>query len=85
MACGTPVVAVRRGSVPELIEDGKTGFIVSAEENEEAIVQAAVQSLVRVSTLDRTYIRDDTRRRFNTSVMVAGYERVYEEILGRMP
>ena len=85
MACGTPVVAVCRGSVPELIKDGKTGFIVSAEENEEAIVQAAVQSLASVGTLDRAYIRDDTRRRFDTSVMVAGYERVYGEILGRTP
>lgn len=81
MACGTPVVAVRRGSVAELIEDGQTGFIV-APGGEEAIVQAAVQALARVDALNRVYIRDYTRRRFDTQVMVAGYERVYGEILG---
>ena len=82
MACGTPVVAVRRGSVPELIEEGKTGFIVSADE-EEAIVRAAVQSLAKVDTLDRRYIRHYTQQRFDTSAMVEGYERVYDEILRR--
>ena len=81
MACGTPVVAVRRGSVPELIEDGKTGFVVPVGEDE-SIVSAAVQSLAGVGTLDRMYIRDYTRRRFDTSAMVEGYERVYGELLG---
>ena len=76
MACGTPVVAVRRGSVPELIEDGKIGFIVPSGEDE-SVVHAAVQSLARVETLNREYIRDVMRRRFDTEAMVAGYERVY--------
>ena len=80
MACGTPVIAVNRGSVPELIEPGKTGFIVPADHNE-AIVQAAVQALTRGDTLDRQYIREYTQRRFDTQAMVAGYERVYEKMV----
>ena len=80
MACGTPVVAVRRGSVPELIADGRTGFIVPADE-EEAIVQASVAALDRMDTLDRVYIRDCTQRRFDTEAMVTGYERVYEKVM----
>ena len=79
MACGTPVVAVRRGSVPELIEDEKTGFIVPADDDE-VIIASAVESLTRVDALDRKYIRDYTQRRFDTSAMVEGYERVYDEI-----
>ena len=80
MACGTPVVAVRRGSVPELIEDETTGFVVPVGDDE-SMVRTAVQSLARVDTLDRTYIRDYTQRRFDTSAMVAGYERVYSSIV----
>ena len=79
MACGTPVVAVRRGSVPELIEDGKTGFIVPVGE-EASIVRAAAQALTRVPTLDRRHIRDYTQRTFDTEHMVLGYERVYEAL-----
>ena len=82
MACGTPVVAIRRGSVPELIEDGQTGFIVSPDDDE-AIVQAAVQSLEKIGTLNRNYIRNYTQQRFDTSVMVEGYEQVYDSVVLR--
>ncbi len=80
MACGTPVVAVRRGSVPEVVEDGQTGFVIPVG-NDDAVVAAAVTALGRVGSLDRLTIRDAVRQRFDTARMVAGYERVYETIL----
>lgn len=80
MACGTPVVAVRRGSVPEVIEDGKTGFVIPAD-SDNAVVDATVQALARVGSLDRQQVRTDAQRRFDTQQMVAGYERVYQTIL----
>lgn len=79
MACGTPVIAVRRGSVPELIENEKTGYVV-APGDDETIIQAAIASLDRIGQLDRHYIREYTKR-FDTEAMVTGYERVYEALL----
>lgn len=80
MAGGTPVVAVRRGSVPEVIDDEQTGFIIPTGSDDE-IVKAAVRALDKVDTLDRSSIRDTVRQRFDTARMVEGYERVYETIL----
>ena len=82
MACGTPVVAVRRGSVPEVVEDGQTGFVVPAGDDD-AVVEAAVQALGKVDALDRHQVRATTQQRFDTQRMVEGYERVYATILGQ--
>ncbi len=81
MACGTPVVAVRRGSVPEVVEDGQTGFVIAADDDEE-VVRAAGQALDEVGSLDRRAIRDAAQARFAAARMVEGYERVYKTILG---
>ncbi|MGB3619181.1 MAG: glycosyltransferase family 4 protein [Catalinimonas sp.] len=79
MACGTPVIATRRGSVPELIEEGRTGFIVPAEGDPTA---AAVASINKTHMLDRTACRQHATR-FDVSRMVEGYERVYRQLLAR--
>jgi glycosyltransferase involved in cell wall biosynthesis len=73
-ACGTPVVAWRNGSVPEVVTDGETGFIVSSVEE----LAAAVD---RVGELDPKLIRDRVEQRFSAEAMVAGYERVYQRVL----
>ena len=74
MACGTPVIAYRRGSVPEVIEDGKTGFIV--EDTEEAL--AAVE---RIGTLSRQRCWREFEQRFSTRRMVRDYLAVYRAII----
>lgn len=74
MACGTPVIAWRSGSVPEVMEDGITGFIVDNEEE-------AAESLARVGSLDRRRIRDVFERRFTAEVMASGYVQVYRRLL----
>jgi len=73
MACGTPVIAFRRGSVPEVIDEGVTGFIVDD-------VEGAVAALARVGALDRARIRGTFERRFSVERMTDDYLRVYQEL-----
>ncbi|HEY1371267.1 MAG TPA: glycosyltransferase family 4 protein [Candidatus Binatia bacterium] len=78
MACGTPTVAFRCGSVPEIIDDGVTGFIVDS-------VEEAVESLERVSTLDRENCRRTFEKRFSASRMVKDYVKIYGRIQSESP
>ncbi|MCP1762407.1 glycosyltransferase involved in cell wall biosynthesis [Bradyrhizobium japonicum] len=77
MACGTPVIAYRSGSVPEVVEDGVTGFIV--ENAAEAI--EAVNDLRR---LDRRAVRARFEERFVASRMAREYESRYRELIARV-
>jgi glycosyltransferase involved in cell wall biosynthesis len=70
MATGTPVVAYRAGSVPEVIIDGVTGFICNS-------VHDMVAALERVPSLDRAACRAHAERAFSAATMVDSYERVY--------
>jgi glycosyltransferase involved in cell wall biosynthesis len=74
MACGTPVIATPRGSVPEVIADGETGFIVPVERYPES----ATEALKRVGDIDPRVCRDRVERLFSKEAMVAGYEEVFE-------
>jgi glycosyltransferase involved in cell wall biosynthesis len=74
MACGTPVVAYRRGSMPEIIDDGVTGFLV----DDAAQAADAVRS---VPALDRATCRAVAERRFGVDRMVQDYVAVYDQIL----
>jgi glycosyltransferase involved in cell wall biosynthesis len=76
LACGTPVIAFGRGSVPEVISDGQTGYIV-------ATVDEAVAALPLVAGLDRARIRQHTATHFGRERMVDDYLRVYDEIARR--
>ena len=73
MACGTPVVAFNRGSVPEVIEDGVTGFIVED-------VQGAVGALHRIDSLSRDAIRARFDTRFSAKAMAQRYVDTYETL-----
>jgi glycosyltransferase involved in cell wall biosynthesis len=77
MACGTPVIAWPCGSVPEVIEDGKTGFIV---DNEDAAV-AAIEALGRI---DRRAVRHSFEQRFTAGAMAKRYVDVYHRVLGAL-
>ncbi len=74
MACGTPVVAFRRGSMPEVIQDGVTGFLVET-------VEEAVAAVARVGDLERRACRRWVEERFSRRQMVDGYLEVYERVL----
>jgi glycosyltransferase involved in cell wall biosynthesis len=78
MACGTPVVAWRNGSVPEVVADGETGFIVES-------VDEMAAAVGRVGDLDPRVLRARVEERFSAEAMVRGYERAYERALTGEP
>jgi glycosyltransferase involved in cell wall biosynthesis len=73
LACGTPVIAFRRGSVPEIISDGETGFIVDS-------VDGAVAAVQRLETLDRAQCRRVFEARFMARRMAEEYLAVYRRL-----
>jgi len=72
MACGTPVVARRRGSVPEIVTHGVTGFVGETDEELARLCH-------KLHTIDRRTCRLEAERRFSPDVMARGYEEVYRE------
>ncbi len=76
MACGTPVIAFNKGSMPEVVAPGETGFLVDT-------VDEAVEAVSRVEELDRAACRRWVERRFTAGRMVEDYLRVYRRILGQ--
>jgi glycosyltransferase involved in cell wall biosynthesis len=76
MACGTPVIAFRNGSVPEVIDDGVTGFIVEDED-------AAAAAVRKLRSLDRARIRHVFEERFTARRMAEDYLNVYRRVIAR--
>ena len=76
MACGTPVVAFRHGSVPEIVDPGVTGFIVES-------INEAVQATRAAATLDRRACRRRFDQRFTADLMAANYLGVYQRLIHR--
>jgi len=74
MACGTPVVAFRHGSVPEVLEDGLTGFVVES-------VEDAVNALDCLGELSRTRVRARFEQRFSANAMTRAYCKIYQRLL----
>jgi glycosyltransferase involved in cell wall biosynthesis len=74
MACGTPVLAFRRGSVPEIVENGVTGQIVDTEEE-------AIRKLPQVLSLDRRAVRRRFEERFSATRMAKDYVHVYRSLM----
>jgi glycosyltransferase involved in cell wall biosynthesis len=78
MACGTPVIAFRCGSVPEIIEDGRTGFIVDDE-------AAAAQAIGRLDLIDRRQVRAEFEKHFTARRMAREYLRKYDSLVTSNP
>ena len=74
LACGTPVIAYRRGSMPDLIRHGQTGFVVDTPEEAVAAVSA-------IGSIDRSACRADVTARFSAARMAADYHRLYARII----
>ena len=73
LACGTPVIAWRRGSTPEILEHGITGFIVQS-------MDEAVQAVRRIGEIDRRASRASFDTRFTSSRMARDYLDVYRQL-----
>jgi glycosyltransferase involved in cell wall biosynthesis len=76
MACGTPVIAYCGGAVPEIMEEGHTGFIVEE-------LEGAVEAARRIPKLSRKRCREVFERRFTATRMANDYLRVYERLINR--
>jgi glycosyltransferase involved in cell wall biosynthesis len=78
MATGTPVIASRNGSVPEIVVDGVTGFVCST-------FKELIEAVPKVASLDRAACRRHVERNFTPSAMADGYETIYQRVLGGDP
>ncbi|MEV0587175.1 glycosyltransferase family 4 protein [Nonomuraea sp. NPDC050310] len=74
MACGTPVVTLRRGAAPEVVQDGVTGFVLDSVAGFPEAVEAA-------GRLDPAGCRAHVERKFSVPVMAEGYERLYRKLV----
>jgi glycosyltransferase involved in cell wall biosynthesis len=77
-ACGTPVIAYRAGSVPEVLDEGVTGFIVDGEEE-------AVQAVKNLARIDRRAVRARFEERFTSERMARAYVRYYQQLASAVP
>ena len=76
MACGTPVIVPPMGAAPELVVDGQTGFLRED-------IDEMVECVARLKEIDPAACRARVAENFTAEVMVAGYERIFERVLGR--
>ncbi len=74
MACGTPIIAYNHGSVPEIVEHGKTGFVVDS-------IEKATEALENINLISRDECLATFQRRFSNIVMAENYVRLYEKSL----
>ena len=73
MAFGVPVVAWREGAMPEIVDEGETGFVVDS-------IDAAVEAVARCADLDRNHVREVFERRFSAERMISDYEAIYRTL-----
>jgi glycosyltransferase involved in cell wall biosynthesis len=78
MACGTPVLAMKRGALPEIVVDGETGFLVDS-------LEGMVASLERLDTIDRRACRRHIQQNFSLARMVQDYIDVYRQVVEEHP
>lgn len=76
LACGTPVIGLRRGAVPEVVQDGITGFVCDS-------VETMVEAVGRITEIDRRTCRSVMEQRFSDRVMVDAFESLYHERVGQ--
>ena len=76
MVCGTPVIAIRRGSMEEIVEDGVTGFLIDS-------VEEAPAAIARIGLIDRRACARRARARFSADAMAVAYESLYFDVIRR--
>ncbi|MCL4398164.1 glycosyltransferase family 4 protein [Patescibacteria group bacterium] len=74
MACGTPVIAFRNGSIPEVVKNGRTGFVVED-------IDGMINAVPKLPKIDRKHCRQYALEKFNGKKMTDGYIKIYEEII----
>ena len=74
LACGTPVIAFRRGSVPEIMKEGVTGYVVDT-------IEEMVESVNKIGEISPAACRADVEQRFSQKTMIESYEAVYRKVV----
>jgi glycosyltransferase involved in cell wall biosynthesis len=77
LACGTPVIGLRRGSLPEIVEHGVNGFVCES-------VEEMVSAVGRIREIDRRACRRIAEEKFSDRVIVDCYERLYRQLVMRV-
>ncbi len=80
-SCGTPVIGFNRGAVPEVIVNGKTGFVVPYEKG----VAGLKEALSKIDTIKPQDCRDHIVKNFSINSMINNYEKLYKELIEKMP
>lgn len=75
MACGTPVIAYHRGSMPEIIEDDKTGFVIDSS------IYKLTEAMKKIGQIDRREVRKSIEDKFSKQAMIENYEKAYYQLL----
>jgi glycosyltransferase involved in cell wall biosynthesis len=78
MACGTPVISLNRGAAPEIIVDGKTGFVVDS-------IAEMIKAVGKIGRINRNDCREHVKAKFSSSNMVDGYEAAFRKVLRTQP
>ena len=76
MACGTPVIAFNKGSVPEIVVDGKTGFVVDS-------MDAMIETVIRIDSIDPLECRRHVQNHFSITSMACKYSELYKQIIDK--
>lgn len=76
MACGCPVIAFNRGSVPEIIKDGKNGFVIKNED-----VDGMIEAVGKLDQINRGFCREYALKMFSDTKMADGYEKIYQRVI----
>ena len=74
MACGTPVIAYKRGSMEELIKDGESGFVIESD------IEKLAEAMGKIDQIDRGAVHKHTEDHFSKERMVDEYEKLYYEL-----
>jgi glycosyltransferase involved in cell wall biosynthesis len=76
MACGTPIISCPRGALPEIVRSGVDGFLINT-------VDEACDAVTRLESINRADCRKRVEKNFSVPIIIAQYERLYEELVGR--
>lgn len=80
LACGTPVIGLNSGAIPEIIKNGQTGFLVQKSEDENKTAQLIANTISKIDQIDRKACRQDFEQRFTSDRMAAEHLEVYKKL-----
>jgi len=80
LACGTPVIGLASGAIPEVVKDGLTGFVVPTSDDEQAMINGLAEAIAKLDSIDRTICRQDFEARFTLAEMSRSHLAAYIQI-----